>query len=143
MSQIARGLMPYSDALHLPHVPGHEICSRVIATDPACALEAGTVVLVHHYWPCGRCSRCRAGDENLCLNLTAWTGFTDPGGFQEQLVVPLDRLAVVPAGIDPVAAAPMSCALGTAYRAVVTRGGVRAGMRAAVVGLRGVGIHAA
>jgi D-arabinose 1-dehydrogenase-like Zn-dependent alcohol dehydrogenase len=37
----------------------------------------------------------------------------------------------------------MSCALGTAYRSVVTRGGVGAGMRAAVVGLGGVGIHAA
>ena len=37
----------------------------------------------------------------------------------------------------------MSCALGTAYRSVVTRGGVRAGMTAAIVGLGGVGIHAA
>ena len=45
--------------------------------------------------------------------------------------------------IDPVLAAPMSCALGTAYRSVVTRGGVRAGSRVAVLGLGGVGIPAA
>ena len=70
-------------------------------------------------------------------------GFTDPGGFQERLAVPVDRLIEVPEPIDPVQAAPMSCALGTAYRAVVTRGGVRAGARVAVLGLGGVGIHAA
>ena len=65
-------------------------------------------------------------------------GFTHPGGFQERLAVPVDRLIEVPEPIDPVQAAPMSCALGTAYRAVVTRGGVRAGARVAVLGLGGV-----
>jgi D-arabinose 1-dehydrogenase-like Zn-dependent alcohol dehydrogenase len=45
--------------------------------------------------------------------------------------------------IDTMSAAPMSCALGTAYRSVVTRGGVRAGETAAILGLGGVGIHAA
>jgi D-arabinose 1-dehydrogenase-like Zn-dependent alcohol dehydrogenase len=37
----------------------------------------------------------------------------------------------------------MSCAIGTAYRAVITRGGVGPGSRVAVIGLGGVGIHAA
>jgi D-arabinose 1-dehydrogenase-like Zn-dependent alcohol dehydrogenase len=36
----------------------------------------------------------------------------------------------------------MTCALGTAYRSVVTRGGVRPGTRVAIIGLGGVGIHA-
>jgi D-arabinose 1-dehydrogenase-like Zn-dependent alcohol dehydrogenase len=48
----------------------------------------------------------------------------------------------VPPGIDPVHAAPLTCALGTAYRAVVTRGRVVAGTSAVVVGLGGVGMHA-
>jgi len=138
----ARGRMPYSDALPLPHVCGHEICARVAETDPACALEPGTVVVVYHVWPCGRCGSCRAGAEQLCRSPEAWTGFTHPGGFQEQLVVPLDRLTVVPEGIDPVHAAPLTCALGTAYRAAITRGGVVAGSRVGVIGLGGVGIHA-
>jgi propanol-preferring alcohol dehydrogenase len=56
--------------------------------------------------------------------------------------VPLDRVVAVPDSIDPVHAAPMTCALGTAYRATVTRGGVAAGSRAVVIGLGGVGIHA-
>jgi D-arabinose 1-dehydrogenase-like Zn-dependent alcohol dehydrogenase len=138
----ARGKMPYSSELSLPHIPGHEVCGRVIRTDPAGAVEPGTLVTVHHYWPCGRCARCHGGDEQLCLNLVAWMGFTDPGGFQERLAVPLDRLVRLPDGIDPTRAAPMSCALGTAYRATVTRGGVRAGTSAVVLGVGGVGIHA-
>lgn len=138
----ARGKMPYSSELPLPHVCGHEICARVLETDPAGALEPGTLVVVYHVWPCRRCDRCRAGVEQLCRSPEAWTGFTHPGGFEEQLVAPLDRLAVVPEGIDPVHAAPLTCALGTAYRAVLTRGGVTAGARVAVIGLGGVGIHA-
>jgi alcohol dehydrogenase len=138
----ARGKMPYSDSLQLPHIPGHEICGKVIATDPAGALPTGTTVVAYHIWPCRRCERCRAGYDNLCTNPVSWTGFTHPGGFRDRLVVPLDRLTVVPDKIDPVHAAPLTCALGTAYRAVVTRGEISAGTRAVVIGLGGVGIHA-
>jgi alcohol dehydrogenase len=140
--KIARGKMPFSDALALPHVPGHEICGRVVATDPAGALEPGTTVVVYNVWPCGRCDRCRAGEEQICRNPRARAGFTDPGGFQERMVVPLDRLLAVPEGLDPSHAAPLTCALGTAYRAVATRGGITAGARVAIVGIGGVGIHA-
>lgn len=138
----SRGKMPFSDGLALPHVPGHEICGRVIETDPPGALEPGTIVVVYHLWPCRRCHRCRAGQENLCRNPQGWAGFMHPGGFEDRLVAPLDRLTMVPPGIDPVHAAPLTCALGTAYRAVVTRGGVAPGVRVAVIGLGGVGIHA-
>jgi len=139
----SRGLMPFSDDLRLPHIPGHEICGRVIATEPAGLLPEGMMGVVYHYWPCGRCSSCRRGDETLCSNLVGWVGFTHPGGFRERIAVPVDRLIPVPPTIDPISAAPMSCALGTAYRAVAVRGGVRPGMSVAIVGLGGVGIHAA
>ena len=138
----SRGQMPFSEELELPHLPGHEICGRVLDTDSPGALETGTKVVVYHVWPCRVCSRCRAGEENICVNPQAWAGFTHPGGFQDRLVVPLHRLVAVPDSIDPVHAAPMTCALGTAYRATVTRGGVAVGTRAVVIGLGGVGIHA-
>jgi 2-desacetyl-2-hydroxyethyl bacteriochlorophyllide A dehydrogenase len=139
----SRGRMPFSDELALPHIPGHEICGRVLATDPPGEVEAGTRVVVHHYSPCGRCARCRAGQENLCTNLKAWLGFTHNGGFAERVVVPLDRLLAIPDSVDTLHAGPMTCALGTAYRAVVGRGQVSAGDRVALIGLGGVGIHAA
>jgi alcohol dehydrogenase len=137
----SRGRQPYSDRLELPHIPGHEICARVVSSDPA-VLEPGTVVVVYHLWPCRRCARCRQGTEQLCLNPRGWTGFTTDGGFRQRMVAPLDRLAVVPPEIDPIHAAPLTCALGTGYRAVVNRGGVQPGSRVAVIGLGGVGIHA-
>jgi D-arabinose 1-dehydrogenase-like Zn-dependent alcohol dehydrogenase len=137
----ARGRQPYSDRLELPHVPGHEICARVVRSDPP-VLEPGTVVVVYHLWPCGRCGRCRAGDEQLCENPVGWTGFMTPGGFQQRMKAPIDRLTIVPGEIDPVSAAPLTCAIGTSYRAVVNRGGVRPGDTAVVNGLGGVGIHA-
>jgi propanol-preferring alcohol dehydrogenase len=137
----SRGRQPYSERLELPHVPGHEICARLVTSDPP-VLEPGTVVVVYHLWPCRRCARCRAGTEQLCLNPQGWTGFTTDGGFRQRMVAPLDRLAVVPPGIDPIHAAPLTCALGTGYRAVVNRGRVRPGDRVAVIGLGGVGIHA-
>jgi D-arabinose 1-dehydrogenase-like Zn-dependent alcohol dehydrogenase len=137
----SRGRQPYSDRLELPHIPGHEICARIVRSDPP-TLEPGTVVVVYHLWPCRRCARCRAGTEQLCLNPRGWTGFTTDGGFRQRMVAPLDRLAVVPPEIDPVHAAPLTCALGTSYRAVVNRGRVQPGGRVAVIGLGGVGIHA-
>jgi propanol-preferring alcohol dehydrogenase len=136
-----RGRQPYSDRLKLPHVPGHEICARVVSSDPP-VLDPGTVVVVYHLWPCRRCARCRAGTEQLCLNPRGWTGFTTDGGFRQRMVAPLDRLAVVPPEIDPIHAAPLTCALGTSYRAVVNRGRVQPGSRVAVIGLGGVGVHA-
>lgn len=139
----SRGHMPYSDELALPHVPGHEICGRVLATNPPGEIEEGTRVVVYHYTPCGRCARCRAGEENLCTNLRAWVGFTHQGGFAERVVVPLDRLFPIPDSVETLRAGPMTCALGTAYRAVVGRGEVTAGSRVALIGLGGVGIHAA
>jgi len=139
----SRGHMPFSADLTLPAVPGHEIHGRVVRTNPPGLADPGTRVTVFHYWPCGRCAACRRGDETLCSAFVGWVGFTHPGGFVERMAVPADRLVSVPATIDPVHAAPLSCAMGTAYRSVIVRGGVRAGSRVAVIGLGGVGIHAA
>jgi propanol-preferring alcohol dehydrogenase len=139
----ARGLMPYSAGLDLPHVPGHEIFGRVLATDPPGLLDEGSGAVVYHYWSCGACAACRRGDETLCSRMAAWIGFTDDGGFTERISVPIERLVAIPSSIDAIHAASMSCALGTAYRSTVTRGGVAPGTTAAVIGLGGVGIHAA
>jgi D-arabinose 1-dehydrogenase-like Zn-dependent alcohol dehydrogenase len=138
----ARGNMPFSEDLNLPHIPGHEMCGRVLDTDPPGTVEPGTRVVVYHVWPCRVCSRCRAGEDNICTDPQAWIGFTHSGGFQERLLVPLDRVLPIPDSIDSVRAASMSCALGTAYRATVSRSAISAGSRLVIIGLGGVGIHA-
>jgi 2-desacetyl-2-hydroxyethyl bacteriochlorophyllide A dehydrogenase len=139
----ARGKMPYSASLKLPHVPGHEISGRIAECNGESSFAPGDRVVVFHNWACHRCSSCRRGEENLCQSLVAWMGFTHPGGFQEYVTVPFEYLVPVPAHIGPATAPVLTCAMGTAYRAVAVRGAVRAGERVVVLGLGGVGIHAA
>jgi len=149
--KIADGAMPFSATLPLPHVPGHEIAGEIVAFGPAetgpggaggAGLGLGDRVVVYNYWGCRTCAHCQAGEENLCERLRGWTGFTSPGGFQEYLVVPDDCVLPLPSNVPPEHGGPLSCALGTAYHAVVTQGAVRAGESVAILGAGGVGLHA-
>jgi D-arabinose 1-dehydrogenase-like Zn-dependent alcohol dehydrogenase len=141
--KIVGGRMPFSADLALPHVPGHEIFGRVVRTEPPGLVDTGTAAVVYQYGPCGRCRSCLRGDEVMCLDMRTWTGFVDPGGFQERVVAAVDRLVEVPASVAAADAAPLTCAIGTAYRAAVTRGRTRFADTVLVLGLGGVGIHAA
>jgi D-arabinose 1-dehydrogenase-like Zn-dependent alcohol dehydrogenase len=137
----AHGKMQYSPTLKLPHVPGHEICGEAVEARPDTGFHVGERVIVYNYWSCGRCAMCRMGMENICENLQGWVGFTTPGGFEEYLAVPAERLLRLPDGITPEQAAPTSCALGTSYRAVVTRAQARPGQTIVVQGVGGVGLY--
>lgn len=138
----ARGRMPFSPTLRLPHIPGHEICAEVIEAPAGSGFQKGDRVLVYNYWGCGRCPMCRQGRENLCRDLQGWVGFMSPGGFQEELVVPPERLLLLPLEVPPAHAAPIGCAVATAYRAVVTQGAIRPGEVVGVIGVGGIGLHA-
>ena len=138
-----RGKMRYSPTLALPFVPGHEIAGEVVEVNGESDFAAGTRVIAHHLWACHNCPACRRGDEVLCYQPKAWTGFTHTGGFQDYLVIPPENLVRIPDGIDITTAPALTCAMGTAYRAVAVRGQVRAGDVVVVQGLGGVGLHAA
>ncbi len=140
--KIVGGLMPFSRGQRLPHIPGHEIAGEVVAVGPDVTVPLGQRVVVFNYWGCGRCMYCVAGEENLCDDLRGWVGFTTPGGFQEFLAVPASHALPVPSTVSPVESAAMSCALGTGYHAVVTRGRAQAGETVVVLGTGGVGLHA-
>jgi alcohol dehydrogenase len=141
--KIARGRMGFSSGLPLPHVAGHEIVGVVAEAGRDALIGPGTRVVVYDYETCGACPSCRAGRETTCSNLRRRIGFTDAGGFAEGIVVPW-RLAVpLPDAIDDRSASALSCAIATAFRAVVTRGQVAASECVLVSGAGGVGIHAA
>ncbi len=138
-----RGRMPYSASLALPHVAGHEVSGRVVEVNGPSRLKPGDRVVAYHVWGCHRCAACRRGDEHLCTDLVAWMGFTHPGGFREYITAPVEYLLPVPESIPATVAPALTCAMGTAYRAVAERGRVLPGEVAVVLGLGGVGIHAA
>jgi len=140
--KIVSGQMPFSHTQHLPHIPGHEIAGEIVSLGPGVSATLGQRVVVFNYWGCGRCPYCLAGQENLCDNLLGFVGFTTPGGFEEFLAVPASHVLPVPPNVTAVESATMSCALGTGYHAVVTRGRVQAGETVVVLGAGGVGLHA-
>jgi D-arabinose 1-dehydrogenase-like Zn-dependent alcohol dehydrogenase len=140
--KVVAGAMSFSPTLPLPHVPGHEISGEIVALGHDARGRVGDRVVVYHYWPCRACAHCRAGEETLCTNLAGWVGFATPGGFQEYLAVPDDCVLPLPQNIPPEHGGPLTCALGTAYQAVVSRGGVRAGEAMVVLGAGGVGLQA-
>jgi propanol-preferring alcohol dehydrogenase len=138
-----RGKMPWSDSVELPHVAGHEVFGRVVEVNGPSRLRRGDRVVAYHLAACRRCSSCLRGEEQLCLEPVAWLGFRTRGGFQEFVSVKIESLLPVPDEIPDAEAAILTCAMGSSYRAVVTRAGLRPGERALVFGLGGVGIHAA
>ncbi len=140
--KIVGGQMPFSHTQRLPHIPGHEIAGEIVSLGPGVSAALGQRVVVFNYWGCGRCPYCLAGQENLCDNLLGFVGFTTPGGFEEFLAVPASHVLPVPPSVTAVESAAMSCALGTGYHAVVTRGRVQAGETVVVLGAGGVGLHA-
>jgi L-iditol 2-dehydrogenase len=70
-----------------PRVLGHEVAGIVQKTGKKVRrFRKGDRVFVTHHVPCGKCGRCREGNENVCATLKT-TSF-HPGGFSEYIRVP-------------------------------------------------------
>ncbi len=124
-----------------PLILGHEISGTVEALGSAATAPAiGTTVLVPAVLPCGTCSLCRTGRENICQRSRMVGNHVD-GGFAEYVAIPARDLIPLPPEIDPVLGCVIADALTTPYHAVVQRAEVRAGERVVVIGCGGVGIN--
>jgi len=103
----------------LPFVPGHEGVGIVVAhgagvTSP----KIGERVAIP--WlgsACGECEWCIKGWETLCPHQVN-TGYGRDGTYSEMAVAAAKYVVVVPNGIDPLDAAPLTCAGVTTYKAV-------------------------
>lgn len=65
-------------------------------------------------------------------------GISYDGGYAEYMIAPLEALAAMPEGLDPIAAAPLLCAGITTYNAL-RHSGARPGDCVAVLGIGGLG----
>ncbi|MGW0803421.1 NAD(P)-dependent alcohol dehydrogenase [Nonomuraea sp. NPDC002799] len=131
-----------------PLVPGHEFTGVVTEAGPEVTrFTVGDPVAVGNIVDsCGGCAMCRAGQENFCHEFPTLTyggtdrhdGSTTLGGYAREYVV-RDRFAyLLPAGLDPAAAAPLLCAGITVWEPLHSLG-VGPGTRVAVAGLGGLG----
>jgi propanol-preferring alcohol dehydrogenase len=125
-----------------PFVLGHEGVGVVQAVgEGVTGWEAGDhagVPWLHD--TCCHCDECNDGYESFCQHQRAH-GLNVPGAFAEYVVADARFAVPLPAGLDPVATAPVMCAGVTAYGAI-RRAMLRAGESAIVFGCGGLGLYA-
>ncbi|MEV6347734.1 NAD(P)-dependent alcohol dehydrogenase [Actinoplanes sp. NPDC051851] len=131
-----------------PFTLGHENAGWVHAVgDGVTGLSIGAPVAVYGPWGCGDCPRCRQGVEPYCENPGAAPapggggGLGVDGGMAEfMLVHHVRHLVPLPAGLDPVKAAPLTDAGLTPYHAIRRSWPKLApGSTAVVIGVGGLG----
>jgi propanol-preferring alcohol dehydrogenase len=133
----ARGDWPVKPTA--PFIPGHEGVGIVEALgDGVTAHEIGDrVALPWLGYACGSCRYCVSGWETLC-EAQQNTGYSIDGGYAEFAVADARFAISVPEGVDPMDAAPLTCAGVTTYTAVKVSG-ARSGDLVSVVGIGGLG----
>ncbi len=122
-----------------PFIPGHEGVGLVerVGVGVTRLREGDRVAIPWLGWACGACEACASGWETLCPN-ARYTGYTVNGGFAEYVVADAAFAGLVPASIDPLDAAPLTCAGVTTYKAVKVSG-ARSSDLVAVFGIGGLG----
>ena len=122
-----------------PFVPGHEGVGIVEAVGHGVEVRSvgDRVAIPWLGHACGRCDYCITGWETLCLQQRN-TGYSVDGSFAEYALADADYVVPVPDGIDPVDAAPLTCAGVTTYKAIKVAG-IRPAEKVAVFGIGGLG----
>src|SRR5215470_2150000 len=124
------GLFP---GIQYPRVPGHEVAGVIDTVGPGVpGWERGQRVGVG--WNGGYCRR---GEFFACVRGQT-TGVTYDGGYGEYMIAPASAVALMPADLPPVEAAPLMCAGITTYNAL-RNSNARPGDVVAVLGLGGLG----
>ena len=123
----------------VPFVPGHEGVGIVRELGPAVTEVAvgDRVAMPWLGYACGICDYCVSGWETLCLEQKNM-GYSIDGGFGEYAVAYARYVVKVPEGVDPLDAAPLTCAGVTTYKAIKVAG-TRSSDLVAVFGVGGLG----
>ena len=125
-----------------PVIMGHEIVGVVEQVgDGVSNANPGDRVGLHFILACGNCPYCQTGEEESCPTfLQGFTalGATADGGYAQYVKAPADRVVHLPEQLDFADAAPFCCAGLTMYGGF-KNAGLQPGMRAAVLGIGGLG----
>ena len=123
----------------LPLIPGHEGVGIVEQVGEGVrAVSVGDRVAMP--WlgsACGVCEYCEDGWETLCEKQVN-TGYGRDGAYAEFVTADAAYVAKVPDAVDPLDAAPLTCAGVTTYKAIKVSG-ARPGQLVAIFGIGGLG----
>src|SRR5829696_2317696 len=122
-----------------PFTPGHEGVGIVVEVGAGVGEVAlgDRVAMPWLGYACGTCEYCVSGWETLCLEQKNM-GYSMDGAFAEYAKAFARYVVKVPDGVDPVDAAPLTCAGVTTYKAVKVAG-TRSSDLVAVFGVGGLG----
>lgn len=102
----------------LPFTLGHEIAGHIEKAGPdAGPLDRAAYYAVYPWCGCGKCERCRKGQEPLC-DAPRQLGITADGGYASHVLVPHPRYLIDAGGIDRRLAGSYMCSGLTAYSAI-------------------------
>jgi propanol-preferring alcohol dehydrogenase len=125
----------------LPMTLGHEVAGVVEkASAGAARAKPGDRVVLHYNITCGDCYFCSTGNEQFCPTGLMLGHFTD-GGFAEFIAVPARNALPLPPEIPFEQGATLMCASATSFHAL-RKARLRAGEKAAVFGIGGLGLSA-
>jgi NADPH:quinone reductase-like Zn-dependent oxidoreductase len=122
---VRRG-MPH---LHLeyPFLLGADVAGAIDALGPGVTgLAVGDPVVVNPVFSCMRCRDCLSGRDNLCRWFQL-LGEDRPGGYAEQIVVPLSNVVPRPATLSDVEAAAVPVTFMTAWQMLTRKAPLQPG----------------
>jgi len=120
-----------------PHILGSDAAGVVVQCGPdAPGFRPGDEVILNPGLSCGHCEYCRAGEQSLCASFGIM-GLTRSGTFAERIAVPSGNLWPKPAHLGFNEAAALPLAYLTAWRMLVTRGGLKPGQSVLIHGIGG------
>ena len=124
---------------HPPFIPGHEGVGIVesVGAGVRGIAEGDRVAIPWLGYACGACEYCASGRETLCPN-QQMSGYTVNGAYADYALAEASFVGHVPQGLDPLDAAPLTCAGVTTYKAIKVSG-ARSSDLVAIFGVGGLG----
>ena len=120
-----------------PHILGSDIAGTITEIgDTACGVAVGDRVVLAPCIPCGVCTDCHSGNENLC-DTQELIGFQNNGGYAEYVKAPARNAIRIPDPLSAVHAAAMPIAYLTAWHMLMTRAELRPGEDILILGVGG------
>ena len=108
-----------------PHILGSDIAGTITEVGPAArGVAIGDRIVLAPCIPCGVCSDCQRGAENLC-DTQELIGFQTNGGYAEYVKAPAENTILIPETLSFVDAAAMPIAYLTAWHMLMTRAQLR------------------
>lgn len=128
-----------------PFTLGHEPFGVVEALGPRVpkgkgGVKVGQKRIVYPWIGCGKCTVCKAGQDNYCISGSRYLGVNVPGAYSTHVLVPDARYLIDASGVDEAFAATLACSALTAYSAAAKLPALGPKDRVAVIGCGGVGL---